>query len=124
MASKPIEQLIHDLEQKRAKEHWERAQRFKAQQEEQRKAGEARQKKQLEYMRSAGIKLNEFEKDQEEDARKLKSYLEQKRRPLISRPTMSGEDAKHAADWAANLVDLGILAPPAAAFYLPRHTQR
>ena len=86
MLSNPIEKLIHDLEQEGAKEYWERIKRFKAQDEEQKKSREAHEKKQLEYMRSAGINLKEFEKDQEEDARKLKSYLEQKRPPMISRP--------------------------------------
>ena len=37
-------------------------------------------------MRSAGIDLKKVERDQEEDARNLKSYLEQKRPPLVSRP--------------------------------------
>ena len=108
MVSNPIEQLIYDLEQERAKEYRERVQRFRAQEEEQRKAREAHERKQLEYMRSAGIKLNELEKDQEEDARKLKSYLEQKRPPLISR-------AKQAPRLAANLG--GQLVPPYAGFF-------
>jgi hypothetical protein len=110
MVSNPNEKLIHDLEIKRAEEYWERVKRLKAQIEEQRKSREAHQKRQLEYMRSAGINLDEVEKEQEEDARKLKSYLEQKRPPLISRP-------KQTTHFAANL--LGELVPPNAGFYLP-----
>ena len=109
--SNPIEKLIHDLEQERAKEYWERIKRFKAQQEEQKKSGEAHEKKQLEYMRSAGIDLKEVEKEQQEDARKLKSYLEQKRPPLISRP-------KQVPHLAANLG--GQLIPPYAGFFPPQ----
>jgi hypothetical protein len=108
--SNPIEKLIHDLEQERAKKYWERIKRFKAQEEEQKKSGEVHEKKQLEYMRSAGINLKQVEKEQEEDARKLKSYLEQKRRPLISRP-------KQVPHFAANLG--GQLIVPVAGFYLP-----
>jgi hypothetical protein len=108
--SNPIEQLIRDLEQERAKEYWERIKRFKAQEEEQKKSGEAHEKKQLEYMRSAGMKLNEIEKGLEEDARKLKSYLEQKRPSLISRP-------KQAPVFAPNLG--GQFIPPSAGFFLP-----
>jgi len=110
MMSNPVEQLIYDLEQERAKEHWEKVQRFRNREEEQRKAREVHQKKQLEYMRQAGIKLKEFEQDQEEDARRLKSYLEQKRPALISRP-------KQAPRLAANLG--GQLVPPYAGFLLP-----
>jgi hypothetical protein len=110
MVSNPIEKLIHDLEQERAKEYWERLKRFKAQEEEQKKSHENHEKKQLEYMRSAGIDLKQVEKDLEEDARKLKSYLEQKRPPLISRP-------KRLPHIAANLG--GLLIPPYAGFYLP-----
>jgi len=110
MLSNPIEKLIHDLEMERAKEYWERLKRLKAQAEEQKKSREAHQKKQLEYMRSVGIKLNEVEKDLEEDARKLKSYLELKRPPLISRP-------KHATHFPTNLG--GKLIPPSAGFVLP-----
>jgi hypothetical protein len=40
----------------------------------------------LEYIRSTGIDLKKLEKDQEEEARYMKSYLEQKRPTLISRP--------------------------------------
>ena len=76
------------LEQQRAKEYWERVWRFKAQEEEQRKSREAHEKKQLEYMRMAGIKLNEVEKEQKEDARKLKLFGAQ-RPSLISRPQAS-----------------------------------
>jgi hypothetical protein len=61
-------------------------------------------------MRMAGIKLNEVEKEQKEDARKLKSYLEQKRPPLISRP-------KQAPHLAPNLG--GQLVPPYAGFFPP-----
>jgi len=110
MVSNPIEKLIHDLEQERAKEYWERIKRFKAQEEEQKKSREAHEKKQLEYMRSAGIDLKQVEKDEEEDARRLKSYLEQKRPPLISRP-------KQAPHIAANLG--GQLIPPYAGFFPP-----
>jgi hypothetical protein len=84
--SNPIEQLIHNVEHERAKVYWETVKRFKVQEEPQRKAGQAHERRQLEYMRSAGLKLNEVEKGLEEDARKLKSYFEQKRPPLISRP--------------------------------------
>jgi hypothetical protein len=84
--SNPVDQLIHNVEQERAKEYWATVKRFKAQEEQQRKVGQAHEKRQLEYMRSAGLKLNEVEKGLEEDARKLKSNLEQKRPPLISRP--------------------------------------
>ena len=110
MLSNPIEKLIHDLEMERAKEYWEGVKRLKAQTEEQKNSREAHQKKQLEYMRSVGIKLNEVEKDLEEDARKLKSYLELKRPPLISRP-------KHATHFPTNLG--GKLIPPSAGFVLP-----
>jgi hypothetical protein len=110
MVSNPIEKLIHDLEQERAKEYWERIKRFKAQEEEQKKSHEAHEKKQLEYMRVAGIDLKQVEKDLGEDARKLKSYLEQKRPPLISRP-------KQAPHFGANLG--GQLIPPYAGFFLP-----
>jgi hypothetical protein len=110
MVLNSIEKLIHDLEMKRAKEYWERLKRLKDQTEEQRKSREAHQKKQLEYMRSAGINLDEVEKEQEEDARKLKSYLEQKRPPLISRPQQT-------THFASNL--LGELIVPTAGFYLP-----
>ena len=106
--SNPIEQLIHNLEQERAKEYWERVHRFKVHEEQQRNAGEAHEKKQLEYMRSAGIKLNEVEKGLEEDARKLKSYLEQKRPPLISRP-------KQAPLFSPNLG--GQFIPPYGSFF-------
>lgn len=61
-------------------------------------------------MRSAGIDLKKFEQEQEEDARKLKSYLEQKRPPLISRP-------KQVPHFAANLG--GQLIPAYAGFFLP-----
>jgi hypothetical protein len=108
--SNPIEQLIHNLEQERAKEYWERVHRFKVHEEQQRNAGEAHEKKQLEYMRSAGIKLNEVEKGLEEDARKLKSYLEQTRPPLISRP-------KQAPLFSPNLG--GQFIPPYAIFLPP-----
>ena len=108
--SNPIEQLIHNLEQERAKEYWERVHRFKVHEEQQRNAGEAHEKKQLEYMRSAGIKLNEVEKGLEEDARKLKSYLEQKRPPLISRP-------KQAPLFSPNLG--GQFIPPYGSFFPP-----
>ena len=81
-----IDQLIQDLAQQRAKTYHEKALRFKAQQEQQRKAGEAREKKELEYMRAAGIKLNEFERDQKEDARKLQSVRDKMRPALLSRP--------------------------------------
>ena len=110
MVSNPIEKLIHDLEMERAKEYWERVKRLKAQTEEQKEWREAHQKKQLEYMRSAGINLKEVEKDLEEDARKMKSYLEQKRPPLISRP-------KQATHFPVNLG--GTLIPPTAGFVLP-----
>ena len=110
MLSNPIEKLIYDLEQEGAKEYWERNKRFKAQDEEQKKSREAHEKKQLEYMRSAGINLKEFEKDQEEDARKLKSYLEQKRPPMISRP-------KRAPRLTANLGSYFV--PPYAGFFPP-----
>src|SRR5215467_3443867 len=91
-----IDQLIQDLAQQRAKTYHEKALRFKAQQEQQRKAAEAHEKKQLEYMRSAGVKVNEIEQDLKEDSRKLKSYLEQTRPSLISRPAMNVTDAKNA----------------------------
>ena len=83
--SKPIEKLIEDLEQERAKEYWERIKRLKDQAEEQKKSREALAQRDLEYLRSTGIDLKKVESDQEEDARNLKSYLEQKRPPLISR---------------------------------------
>ena len=53
---------------------------------EEKKPDEAHEKKQLEYLCSAGIDLREVEKEHEEDAHKLKSYLEHKRPPLISHP--------------------------------------
>jgi hypothetical protein len=84
--SKLIEQLIEEREQKRADEYWERIERLKVHEEEQKSWHEAHEQKQLEYMRSAGIDLKKFESDQEEDARNLKSYLEQSRPLLISRP--------------------------------------
>jgi hypothetical protein len=115
----PIDQLIHDLVKQRAKVYRERTQRFKAQQEQQRKAAEAHEKKQLEYMRSAGVKVNEIEQDLKEDSRKLKSYLEQTRPSLISRPAMNVTDAKNVANWAANLGGLGQLIPPYAGIYYP-----
>jgi hypothetical protein len=108
--SNPIQKLIQDLELQRAKEYWERIKRFRAQQEERKKSGEAHERRQLEYMRSAGIDLKAFEKDEEEDARKLKSHLEQKRSPLISRP-------KQAPHLIANLG--GQLIPPYAGFFPP-----
>ena len=118
-SSNPIEQLIHNLAQERVKAYRERVQRFKAQDAQQRKAREAHEKKQLEYARSAGIKI---EQEQKEDSRKLKSYLEQARPSLISRPTMSVEDAKHAAHWAAQMGGLGQVIPPCAGFYYPPDT--
>jgi hypothetical protein len=117
--SDPIHQLIHSLERERAKDFWERVKRFKAQEVERRKAGEAREKKQLEYIRAAGIKPGTIEKEQEEDSRTLKSYLEKTRPPLISRRPMSAEDAKHTTLWTAKLGGLGGLIPPTSGFYLP-----
>jgi hypothetical protein len=84
--SKPIEKLIEEREQERANKYWERIKRLKAQEEEQKKWREAHRQRNLEYMRSAGIDLKKVERDKQEDARNLKSYLEQKRPPLISRP--------------------------------------
>ena len=84
--SKPIEKLIQDIEQERAKEYWERIKRFKDQAEEQKNWREAHEQRQLELMRSAGIDLKKFEKNQEQDTEYMKSYLEQKRSALISRP--------------------------------------
>ena len=117
--SGPIHQLIHNLEHERAKDYWERVKRFKAQEAERRKAGEAHEKKQLEYMRTAGIKPGAIEKELEEDSRELKSYLEQTRPPLVSRRSMSAEDAKHTTLWTAKLGGLGGLIPPTAGFSLP-----
>lgn len=115
--SNPIDKLVQNLAQEYAKDYWEGVKHFKAQEAQQRKAGEAHQKKQLEYVRSAGIKLSKVEKDQEEGAYKLKSSLEQKRPPLISRPTMRLEDARHAALLGANLG--GQLVPPYVGFFPP-----
>lgn len=120
--SNPVDRLIHDLEQERAIKHRERVQRFKAREAERKKAGEAHEKKQLEFMGSAGLKLNQIEQDQKEEARKLKSYLEQTRPPLISRPSMSVEDAKQAAQLIAPLGGLGLAIPPSAGFYYPPDT--
>ena len=109
--SNPIEQLIHSLELERAEEYWERVRRFNAQEEEQRKTAEAHEKKQFEYMVSAGMKLKEVEKGLEEDARKLNSDLERKRPSLISRP-------KQASFFAANLGG-PLIVPPYAGFFPP-----
>src|SRR5262249_51719461 len=108
--SNPIEKLIFDLEQERAKEFSEKVQGTKAQQEEKKNSDEAHEKRQLEHMRAMGLDPREVEKEQEEDALKLKSYLEQKRPPLISRP-------KQAPHLLANLG--GLLIPPYAGFILP-----
>ena len=117
--SHPIDQLIHNLEHERAKDYWGRVKRFKAQEAERRKAGKAHEKKQLEYMRAVGIKPGTIEKEQEEDSRELKSYLKQTRPPLVSRRSMSAEDAKHTTRWTAKLGGLGGLIPPTAGFFLP-----
>ena len=106
----PIQQLIQKLEEERAKEHWERVKRFRAEEEQRRKEGEAHEKRQLQYMRSAGMKLDEVEKGLEEDARQLKSNLEQKRPSLISRP-------KEAPLVLANLGAQFV--PPVAGFFPP-----
>ncbi len=118
----PIDQLIHDLEQGRATKYRERVKRYKAGEAQRKKASEAHEKKQLEFMRSAGLKLNQIEQDQKEEARKLKSYLEQTRAPLISRPSMSVEDAKRTAQSIARLGGLGLAIPPSAGFYYPPDT--
>jgi hypothetical protein len=76
------------MEQERAKRYWERTKQIKDQ-EEQKKSREAHEQRPLQYMRSAGIDLKKVHSDQEEDARNLKSYLEQKRPPLISRPKVT-----------------------------------
>jgi len=120
--SNPIDQLIHDLEQGRATKYRELVKRFKAGEGQRKKASEAHEKKQLEFMRSAGLKLNQIEQDQKEEARKLKSYLEQTRAPLISRPGMSVEDAKQTAQSIARLGGLGLAIPPSAGFYYPPDT--
>ena len=117
--SEPIEKLVHDLEQERAKDYWEQVKRFRSQETERKKAGEAHEKKQLEYMRSVGIKPDTIEKEQEEDSRNLKSYLEQTRPPMISRPLRSEEDTKHAALLATKLGDLGLIVPVNSSFQLP-----
>ena len=62
--SNPIDQLIHDLEQGRATKYRELVKRFKAGEGQRKKASEAHEKKQLEFMRSAGLKLNQIEQDQ------------------------------------------------------------
>lgn len=120
--SNPIDQLIHDLEQGRATKYRELVKRFKAGEGQRKKASEAHEKKQLEFMRSAGLKLNQIEQDQKEEARKLKTYLEQTRAPLISRPGMSVEDAKQTAQSIARLGGLGLAIPPSAGFYYPPDT--
>jgi hypothetical protein len=120
--SNPIDQLIHDLEQERATKYRERVKRFRAREAQLKKASEAHEKKQLDFMRSAGLKLNQIEQDQKDEAGKLKSYLEQTRTPLISRPSMSVEDAKQAAQSIARLGGLGLAIPPSAGFYYPPDT--
>jgi hypothetical protein len=117
--SDPIEKLVHDLEQERAKDYWEQVKRFKSQEAEWKKAGEAHEKKQLKYMRSVGIKPDTIEKEQKEDSRSLKSYLEQTRPPMISRPSRSEEDTKHAALLSTKLGDLGLIVPVNSSYQLP-----
>jgi hypothetical protein len=117
--SDPIEKLVHDLEQERAKDYWEQVKRFKSQETERKKAGEAHEKKQLKYMRSVGIKPDTIEKEQKEDSRNLKSYLEQTRPPMISRPSRSEEDSKHAALLSTKLGDLGLIVPVNSSYQLP-----
>ncbi len=117
--STPIDPLFHELVQERGKVYREREQRLKAQYEKQRKADETHERKQLEYMRSAGIKLSAIEQGLKDDARKLKSHLEQKRPSLISRPATNVADGKNAANQAALLGGPGLLIPPYAGVYYP-----
>jgi hypothetical protein len=112
-----IDQLFHDIVQQRANSYREKALRIEAQREHQRKAGEAYEKKQLEYIRAAGINLHDFERDQKEESLNLKSYLEQTRPPLISRPTMGAADAISAANRAALFG--GVILPPYGGFSYP-----
>jgi hypothetical protein len=120
--SNSIDQLIHDLEQDRVMKYRERVQRLKAREAQQKKAGEAHQKKQLEYMRSAGLKLSQMEQDQKEDTRKLKTYLEQTRPPLISRPSMGAGDARQTAQSALR-PGFTVAIPPYVGFYYPPDTR-
>jgi hypothetical protein len=122
--SDPIEQLIDSLLQERAKDHRGRVQRYKAGNAELKKEREAHEKKQLEYMRSAGIKLEVIEKQQKEDSRELKSYLEKTLPPLISRPSMRLKDTKQAAILGVGFGGFGQIVPPyAGVFYPPDGTE-
>ena len=120
--SNSIDQLILDLEQERARKYSEGVQRLKAGEAQRKKTSEAHLKKQLEFMRSAGLKLNQMEQDQKEEARKLKSHLERARPPLISRPSMSAGDASQTAQSIARLAGLGLAIPPYASYYYPPDT--
>jgi hypothetical protein len=86
------------------------------------KAAEAHEKRELEYLRSAGVKLDEIEKGLNEDARNLKSLLDEIRPPLISRPSKRAADSQQTANQAAHLAGLGQLIPPLAGFYYPPDT--
>jgi hypothetical protein len=113
MAAQDItEQRFNEVREADVKQFERALHRFSVRAPKRQKLAEAREKQQLAYMQSIGIKLDQLDKDQRKASSELKALLETIRPPLIARPSERAADSQQQATHAAVLGETAHLVLP------------
>jgi len=113
------EQLIHDIIQGREQQYAHDVRQFQATKARQDKAGEAHEKKQIQFMTSLGLKPADLQASLKTDAKTLDSYLAKYRPPLISRAGSPAADGKNRSLIVSQLRPGNFPVPPYGVFAPP-----
>jgi hypothetical protein len=113
------EQLINDIIHDRAHQYAHDVQQFQARKATLDKAGEAHEKKQIEFMTSLGLKPAALQASLKQDEKALDAYLAEYRPALVSRAGSPAANGKSASLFASQLPPTTIIVPPYGVFAPP-----
>ena len=116
-----VERLFRALHEEAVKEYDDTLHQVKAQNARIEKVSKVQEKRRQDLLRSIGANVDQLEKDQRNDVEALKTYLDEVRPSLISRPSIRAQETKEHALRAATLGEAGhaILRPYAASVMAP-----
>lgn len=116
-----VERLFRALHEEAVKEYDDTLHQVKAQNARIEKVSKVQEKRRQDLLRSIGANIDQLEKDQRNDVEALKTYLDEVRPSLISRPSIRAQETKEHALRAATLGEAGhaILRPYAASVMAP-----
>ena len=89
-----LDQQIHDIRERQVADYQEKIRADMAQQARLERTASARHKREQEVLRKIGLDLEQLDQEQHEGEKELRSYLEEVRAPVISRPSAQSRDAK------------------------------